>query len=115
MKMRNSKIDTMLLWKLWHNGTSADEICTQLGISHTRLLGLAKRFNLRDAEKIRRPRTGKPVIDPTPEELAQRAAVVRASWTPEERERRRLGGGRLPVEIKSFSFGLDYSFSSIDH
>lgn len=115
MKMRNAQVDTMLLWKLWHNGTTPEAICTQMGITHTRLMGLAKRFNLRGAEKLRKPRTGKPVIDPTPEEIAERAAITRASWTPEEMERRRVGGSREPVSVMAFSLGLDYSFEEFQY
>ncbi len=43
--------------------------------------------------------------DPTPEEIDERNAVEQACWTPEERERRRVGGSRVEYELPTCRVG----------
>jgi hypothetical protein len=39
---------------------------------------------------------------PTPEEIEERAAQQRAKWTPEEEQRRRVGGRSAAYTVPSF-------------
>ncbi len=43
------------------------------------------------ARSANRTRRG-PVVDPTPEEIAERSAEIRDEWPPEEREKRLSAG-----------------------
>jgi hypothetical protein len=48
--------------------------------------------------------------DPTPREIREACKRIRASWTPEEREKRRVGPGRLawrPPVVSDRDLGLD--------
>jgi hypothetical protein len=50
------------------------------------------------------------VEPPSPEEIAERAAAIRETWSPEEEERRR-GGPRHRVEMRRFCYdGRGVSF-----
>ena len=66
------KYDIALLFALWSEGVHVDEIARQLGCAPS---SVAK---LRAAHKIPpRPRPEKPSVDPTPEEIRDRAAYCR--------------------------------------
>jgi hypothetical protein len=88
------------------------EICRQLGgISQSHLYSLAKRHKLPGREKFYANHED----DPTPEEIAERAAEVRRSWPDGEAERRMVGRLRQQAWTPpSFSFnGRHAAFDSI--
>jgi hypothetical protein len=83
--------DIPTLYRLWHQSAETmpvAEICRQLGgISQSHLYALAKRHKLPGREKFYANHED----DPTPEEIAERAAEVRRSWPEGEAERRLVG------------------------
>lgn len=55
---------------------------------------------------------GRQTTDPSAEEIAERAAALRATWSPEEEEKRRVGHQK--VTLQRFSMSRDYAFSAMD-
>lgn len=91
---------------------TSQQVADALGIGRSRLFFLARRYGLharpQDTATCRR------TDDPSPEEIAERAAFVRSSWSEEELERRACGAKRIRVEIRGFSLNpTDYSFTSM--
>lgn len=79
-------------------GATRDEAAAEVGITRS-LLDTRLRDQLRDLRVGRgRRERRQPVADPTPEEIAARAAEVRRSWTEEERDRRRLNFSGPPPD-----------------
>ena len=80
--------DAELLEQMWLAGASVLEIAARLGCQPSAIyklrleLGLSRRKTLRAAK-----------ADPTPEEIASRAAEVRAKWSDDELQRRAVGRG----------------------
>lgn len=70
---RRRPVDVPLLFKLWTTGVAREVICRELGISGSQLSILHKRHKLPPRPK--RPASIAP--DPTPEEIAERAAECR--------------------------------------
>ena len=99
--MRNTPIDSLKLWRLWHANVPFDKICQELAISRSQLFRAAKVRGL--AKRERPPRSGRAIIDPTPLEIEQRSAAIRANWTPEEEHSRRVGWKNKKVTAHSFS------------
>lgn len=101
--MPQKKVDVPMLFKLWGDNVPQPDICDRLGIPPGSFWGLRKRYALPKRECDRR-------IDftetepPTPEEIAERAAIVRAGWTEAERERRIVGRPATPVRLRTYAF-----------
>ena len=74
------------------DGYTRDEAAFEAGITPARLWARL-RDQLRDV-RVGRGRRGRrrDFVDPTPAEIAERAAAIRSRWTPEEEESRRCGG-----------------------
>ena len=82
-------VDVPTLFKLWNDPElSKPDVAFRLGISTVHLLRLKKRYGL--PEKPWRRRCVQVVPDPTPEEIAERAAECRAKWSTDERRRERV-------------------------
>lgn len=86
----NKNVDTQKLFALWATTMTADEIQKELGISHNKLYSLARHHKLphRHIPKKSKSRIRSRESDPTEEEIAQRAAEIRANWSDQEYERR---------------------------
>jgi hypothetical protein len=79
--------------ELWAAGVSLRAIADELGITQDNVSAIRRRLGLP-------PRYGsfaaatrakvEPIIDPTPEEIAERSAAVRAKWDERTRELRRV-------------------------
>ena len=96
-------IDATLLFRLWNSDLKNDEICERLQISRGYLWALSRRYGLgRRPHALRAP--SRPMVDPTPEEIAERAAHVRSQWPAGEAERRFVGGGPVAWRIQRFAF-----------
>ena len=109
------KVDVPVLFKMWADGASRYEICTMLGIRPGAFQHLRRKYALPKRNKGR-PSLGSLEPDPTPEELAERCAAVRAKWSEEETERRRVGRGVEAVRLRSYSFNhRDFAFSGMDY
>jgi hypothetical protein len=84
-------VDIPTLYRLWNESAETmpvAEICRQLGgISQSHLYSLAKRHKLPGREKFYANHED----DPTPEEIAERAAEVRRGWAEGVAEQRLVG------------------------
>lgn len=108
------KVDVPKLFEMWAAGASRYEICTMLGIRPGAFQHLRRRYALPKRNKGR-PIAGSLEPDPTPEELAERCAAVRETWSEEETERRRVGRASGEVRLRSYSFHhRDFAFSGMD-
>lgn len=85
------------LRRLLRRGATRDEAAAAAGISRS-LLEQRLRDQLADLRvgQGRRERKRRTYVDPTPEEIEQRAAEIRAAWTDDERHERRLNFNPLP-------------------
>lgn len=73
----------LVLTELWCSGASADEIGRRLGVSTTRVYRLAREHKL--PKSCRPNKARQPRFDPTPDEIAERAAyciAMREAGTP---------------------------------
>lgn len=113
--MRNAVVNTLELLRLWNKGVPADQICATLGLTHTRLMQLARAGNFKGWQKLIKKRTGLSTPLPTRREIAERAAVIRRQWSPAERERRAIGLRRSRVTLKAFALSRDFSFDEIHY
>lgn len=107
-------IDLKYLTYLWKSEMKSDQICEELGCTRGALYNLVRKHRLgrRPPQFSAARNTETP--DPTPEQIAERAAAIRATWTPEER-RSRMAKCYRPkrVEIRNFHFDREaYTFSS---
>jgi hypothetical protein len=90
------------LFRLWFSTATDDEVCIELRIVRATMAKLARKYGLparlhAKADGQRRP------DDPTPQEIVERAAIERSRWSPEERERRIVGGSRR-VEVADYAY-----------
>jgi hypothetical protein len=77
-------------FEVWNSGVTAGDICEHFGISHDELVRIAQRYRLKYARRLAE-------VDPSADEIRERAAIVRLKWSPAEELRRR--GGRGPLEF----------------
>lgn len=109
---RKLPCDEATIRRLWASDLRNDHLAEALGVPHGWLETIRERYGL----PIRRhhaPRNDHKA-DPTDQEIEERAATIRAGWTPAEAERRwQLGS--LRAECKQFAFdGRVAAFSAID-
>jgi len=83
------------LFELWHSGMRTDKIAEELGCTRGHLYNLARKHKLG-----RRPLAVQPPRmaihpDPTPEQIEERAAAIRATWTAQERSTRMASAYRV--------------------
>lgn len=103
MSNRSIKYDAEIIRSLWSSGVRQAEICGQTGISPGSFWRIRSTLGLPSRECDR-------TIDytesefPTESEIIERAAAIRAGWSPEERARR--GGNLLqpPPRVASYAF-----------
>ena len=107
-------VDVPKLFELWAAGASQYEISLALGIRPGTFWQIRNRYAL-PRRAPAKPAKASHEPDPTPEELAQRCAEVRARWSDEETKRRRVGRGVEAVRLRSYSFNhRDFAFSGVD-
>lgn len=89
---RKINLDERAFRALWEAGVPLRDIATRLNVGADTLGGVRRRLGLPARTATTRPRPRANAIDdPTPAEIAVRAAEVRARWDDETRERRRVG------------------------
>ena len=96
-------VNVPMLFRLWFSEISDDDLCIELRIVRATMARLAKQYAL----PPRLHSKGDPqrrLDDPTEKEIAERAAVERSRWTPEEEKRRAVG--RRAVEIAAYEFDV---------
>jgi hypothetical protein len=76
--------------KVWFSGATAGDICEYFGLNHDELVALASQWGFGSARRLLE-------VDPTADEIRERAAVVRSRWTTAEERRRR--GAAKPLEL----------------
>jgi len=106
-------VDIKYLTLLWKSERRSDQICEELGISRCHLYNLVRRHRLgRRPPQLSAARNTE-TDDPTPEEIAERTAAIRKTWSPEERRSRMAAGYRSkPVIVQNFIFHREqYVFS----
>lgn len=72
------QIDVPLLFELWAKNVESRVIAERLGVRETYITKLAARFKLPKRLPQKAENNGRTVADPTPEEIAERAAEMRA-------------------------------------
>lgn len=113
---RLGDFDVPTLFRLWASGMAEREICQTLGIRHGSFYVIKDRLKLPPRTAAKPTRTSDDDEAPTAEEIAERAAAVRATWSPEETERRMVGGRRSGVTMRSFSFDhRSYAMTALDY
>jgi hypothetical protein len=99
-KRHNRRVDIPMLFRLWHDRSIANhEIMRLLDISRSTLYDLQRRHKLpRRPAPVRPPRLprGPMPNDPSPEEIAERAAEIRRGWSDADIEKR-LSGPKTAV------------------
>ena len=75
------------LKKLWLQNVKTDKIAKRLGVSASKVYSMAKSLGLEKRDFF---------VDPTPQELEERAAEIRKNWSRAERESRLVGGKFRP-------------------
>lgn len=104
------------LHELWYSQMTNAELCYALGVARSTLNVLRVRYKLDRRPVERNNPKYKNDHTPTPEEIAERAAAVRAKWSDEERERRLVAAGRLRWSMPSYAFNRrEHSFSEVCH
>jgi hypothetical protein len=79
------------LYKLWQSELRSDEVAASLNITRGHLFFLVRKHKLgRRPQRFDAPRKSVHP-DPTPQEIEERAAAIRANWTPQERRTRMAG------------------------
>lgn len=107
-------IDIKKLFALWSSDLGTMEIAAKMGLTKNQVWSASRRLGLPT-----RPRSGSDRDQrerPTPEEIAERAAEVRAGWAPGEAEKRLVGRLRKRWSIPAYSFnGRDAAFTPSEH
>ena len=90
--MQKLHVDVLTLFKLWRSPLRNDELADALGAPRGSLHYLASRYKLPKRDPaLWAKRGGVEADSPTPEQIEERAAAIRATWSEEEREKRRVG------------------------
>jgi hypothetical protein len=101
---RLGEIDVPALFRLWASGMPEREICQTLGIRCGSFYVVKARLKLPPRPKAKPEDEFAEVEPPTPEEIAERAAAIRSTWSPEEEERRRVG---RPTAFRLRNYNFD--------
>ncbi len=96
------KVNVPELFRLWASDMSDDELCISLRIVRATMSKLASRYGLPPRYHAKGDPQRRP-DDPTPEEIAERAAIERSRWTPEEEQRRAVGRCGV-LEVTNYVF-----------
>lgn len=83
--------------RVWKRCENVSQVCQKMKISEASAYYWARKFGLPMFCGISDENT------PTPEEIAERAAEIRKSWSEEEMARRVVGRMRSRYEIPSYS------------
>jgi hypothetical protein len=102
----NPKVDAVKLFALWHGKTPNLEVARELGISVYQLYRLGQRYKLpprvhMHGEFNRRKAKEEVIVG---EEYERRKAAIRARWSDEEREKRRVGPTARPWRLPSYAY-----------
>jgi len=112
---RMRDVDVAELFRLWNTDMTNTELCEHFQITGGSLWSLRKKYALPIRPKVTRRDTLRRPEDPTPEEIAERAAECRAKRCKEEKARNEKIG-RTDWEMPAFVFnGRDMAFTRMSH
>ena len=107
-------IDVKRLFALWGGNMGTMQIAAAMGLTKNQVWSAARRLGLPT-----RPRSGSDRDqreNPTPEQIAERAAAVRAGWPEGEAERRMVGQRQRRWSLPSYAYnGRDCAFQATEH
>lgn len=107
------ELDVVRLFRMWGDGVPHHRICDELGIAPGTFWEVRRRYAL-PARKAAASDSGGDKNPPSEEEIAALCAVIRESWSEEERERR-LVYRPDAVRTRQYTFNrCTYAFSSMD-
>jgi hypothetical protein len=108
------KVNTLELYRLWRSPLRNDELCDRLGVPRGSLWHLRQRHKLPPRPSTARVPGGKERDAPTPEQIAERAAAIRAAWPEGEAERRMVGRRAMRWRMPAYAFAhRDCAFTEI--
>lgn len=102
VKQRTKPLIMLEVLTLWHTDLPTDEIAKKLRVTTSALQDFGRRNKLPRRTHVPRRAQSK-IIDPTPEEIVERAAEVRAMRTASENARL-TNYKQKPVEIKQYAY-----------
>lgn len=112
--MAKMEFDAATLHALWYSPMTNAELCLALKVSRGSLDVLRKRYKLDHRPFERNNPEYMKDSSPSPEEIAERAAAIRATWSEEETERRTVGKRRQSWEMPAYAFARrDVAFNEI--
>lgn len=89
--------------RYWYTKLTVEEIAKRLEITVNRVRALRRRYQLPDRSVIEQ--TARKNYEPTPEEIAETAAFIRANWTPtQEVSRRVIRGSADPWTAPAYNY-----------
>jgi hypothetical protein len=102
----NPRVDVVKLFAVWNGQLPNLEAAKALNISVYQFYMLGKRYGLKNRVHLMsaKKRRGKPETDVTGAEYEQRKAEVRAKWSDEEREKRRVGPSARPWTMPAYAY-----------
>lgn len=100
------RVDTALLFRVWHSDMSNAEAMKTLGVSRAQFYALGQLHHLgrRSPAQVSKARRDREEPEITEDEFEARKAEVQARWSPEERERRIVGPARRAWRPPAFAF-----------
>lgn len=99
----HQRVNVPELFRLWNSDMTDDEVCVELRIVRATMTRLAKQYGLKARHWAKGDPNRRP-DDPTPEQIAERAAIERSRWSPEEEQRRAVGRGHGAVEVARYVY-----------
>lgn len=110
--MTRLKFTTPELFRLWHSELTNEELCRKLQVARSTLDSLRMRYGLPRRRWERKSPQDYIENNPTPDEIAARAAEIRAGWPEGEEERRMVGDRSMQWRMPSYAFNRrEHSFS----
>jgi hypothetical protein len=97
----NAKLTLEQVKELWQVGRPMGEIIIYSGLTQRQIERLAKEYRW---HRARSNPSGQLADDPSPEDIAARAAEVRATWSEQETERRYCGKKRQSAQIPGLTY-----------
>lgn len=79
----SDNVDRRRLLELWMQGTHARDIARQLGVSRSTIYALKDRLKLPARCQADTGLRRSKIVDPSPDEIAQKCEQIRATWPPE--------------------------------
>lgn len=102
------------LFRLWNSDMTNTELCEHFQITGGSLWSLRKKYGLPQRPRVTHRDTLRRPEDPTPEEIVERAAEMRARRSAEEKKRMEKAG-RTRWEMPLYSVGRDFVITGVAH